>query len=534
MNKLPSRPRLFLVVLAALLSIAFLNGAAQQTKPEILPSASLAESNAAPETLQVTSRLVVLDVVVTDKAGALRNDLTKGDFQVTEAGVPQSILNFEPPSAHGVPAGPPINSTAELERQAPQAPVNVIVLDELNTRFEDMAFAQYALKKYLNAQPGQLRVPTMLLAVSLDRMLVLKDYTQDRAAILTSLKKHLIAYPWHLQRGVSRITQLAQSLGALEQVAQATAGHPGHKNLLWVGHGFPGIDLSSPNLDQVSVKGINSAVQQAVNMLRDSRITLYTIDPTALSSTVAITTNDDSGPGGDLVDPGSNPFAGDVNFVALAKATGGKSFFSRNDVDAEIGESARDGVNYYTITYRPTSESDADQPYRKIRIIFTRSGLRAGFRDGYYTRDDAQVTPAAKRSVYDIDSATESTLVYTGLTVKAIAKPDVPGTYLVGVPERELTWTDSGNVESAKLTVVAAEIDPKGKILRRVTNDMTARRQATQSVDRSTGLVRLEIALPSVSGVNRVRFVVRASGDGRIGTADLRIPGAPPDAKPSH
>jgi hypothetical protein len=203
-------------------------------------------------------------------------------------------------------------------------------------------------------------------------------------------------------------------------------------------------------------------------------------------------------------------------------------------VDDEIGESARDGVNYYTITYRPTSNLEADRPYRKIRITFTNAGLHAGFRDGYYTRDDAQVHPTVKRSKYDIDLATESTLVYTGLTVIVMPEPSEAGTYLIGVPQRELAWTDEVNVESSKLTVIAAEIDPKGRVLRRVTNDITARRHPARSVDGSAELVRLEIAVPLVSGGNRVRFVVQASGDGRIGTADLRIPGAPPDKKSSR
>ena len=526
-HKLLSPCRRFLVLLTiAMPAIAYRSVLAQQTT---------VEPEGKTQTLQVTSRLVMLDVVVTDKSGNLRNDLKKDDFQVTEAGVPQTILYFEPPSLHVVPPGSPINSTAELETRAPQAPVNVIVLDELNTRFQDMAFAQYALTKYLNAQPGQLQAPTMLLAVSQNRLQVIKDYTQDRGAILSALKAHLISYPWQLEVGVNKITQLAQSLGAIEQVVEATAGHPGHKNLLWVGHGFPGIDLSNPNLDQEGAKGINSAVQQAVNMLRDARMTLYSIDPTAFSSTIAVTVDDDSPMGENIVDEGTDPFLDSVNFASLAKATGGKASYARNDVDAEIAESARDGVNYYTITYRPTSDSNAKQVYRKIRITFTQRNLHAGFRDGYYTRDDAQVNPAVRRTIYDVDAATESTLVYTGLSVTVIAKPDQAGAYFVGVPEQELTWTaDANGAQSAKLTVIAAQISPKGKMLRRITNEMTAHRPFPQAGNVSNGMVRLEVAVNPAAAANRVRFVVRATPSGRIGSADLRIPGTPPDAKPSR
>jgi len=227
-----------------------------------------------------------------------------------------------------------------------------------------------------------------------------------------------------------------KTLGALEQVAQATAGHPGHKNIIWVGKGFPGINLSSSNITPPQIVGVTYAMQQAVNMLRDSRITLYTIDPTILSSTISTTVDADSvldvGSSADATAP--DPFDGDVNFTWLAKLTGGKSFYSRNDVDKEIGESVRDGVTYYTISYRPTNESDAAKPYRKIRVAFSISGLHATYRDGYYVKDNVVATSPNSRLTYDLDAAESSTMVYTGLSVQAVAKPGVPDTYVVGVP----------------------------------------------------------------------------------------------------
>ena len=108
------------------------------------------------------------------------------------------------------------------------------------------------------AQPAQFQAPTILIAVSHEKLIVLRDYTKNRSAILSALDHHLAAYPWRLQTGVSVIEQLALSLGALEQVAQATAGHPGHKNLIWIGHGFPGINLSSPGIDSNSAHGITT------------------------------------------------------------------------------------------------------------------------------------------------------------------------------------------------------------------------------------------------------------------------------------
>lgn len=482
-----------------------------------------------PPQFESTTRLVVLDVVVTDHSGQLRNNLTRDDFHITEDGVPQTVLNFEPPSSHPVPAGASITSTKDLESRAPQSPVDIIVLDEMNTSFQDMAYARYALKRYLNAQPAQMQAPAMLIAVNFDRFIVLHDYTQDRGEILRALDHHLTHYPWNLERGESRYLDFAKSLGALEQVAEAMRGHPGHKNIVWVGKGFPGIDLSSPAISQRAVAGVTYAMQQAVNMLRDSRVTLYTIDPTILTSTIATTTDADSilGVGDSMDATAPDPFAGDVNFTGLAKATGGKSFYSRNDIDREIGESVRDGVNYYTISYRPTNQSDEARPYRKIRVAFAQAGLHAFYRDGYYAAASDVPAASAPRSAYDLAAAEESTMVYTGLRVLVAPKPDAPDTYLVGVPEIQLAWEPDGDRESARIRVVAVAVNNQSEVLRRATEEITAHRAVKAATTLNpNALARVEIMLPLSPNAYRLRFVVYSEKDGRLGSADILIPGA--------
>jgi hypothetical protein len=183
------------------------------------------------------------------RIGAVRSKATsrRRIFTSLKMASSKRLFNFEIPSAHIIPTkNDLISSTADLDKRAPQSPVNIVVLDELNTTFQDMAFARFALKKYLDSQVGAVQAPTMLIAVSFDKFTVLHDYTQDRTAVLSALDHHLAAYPWNLQRGEGKVRTMVLSLGAIEQVAQATAGHPGHKNLIWVGKGFPGIDLVSP------------------------------------------------------------------------------------------------------------------------------------------------------------------------------------------------------------------------------------------------------------------------------------------------
>src|SRR4051794_14694070 len=104
--------------------------------PFIAPGAPHQDKPGQPFKLTVNARVVVLDVVVTDKHGMLinRSDLKRGDFAILEDGKPQDIRSFEAPAAHRMPASekPVVSSAADLKKIG-DAPVTVLVLDELNS-----------------------------------------------------------------------------------------------------------------------------------------------------------------------------------------------------------------------------------------------------------------------------------------------------------------------------------------------------------------------------------------------------------------
>src|SRR5580704_17421467 len=112
--------------------VALQTPAPATTQGQIEPSAQPGDY-----VLKVGTQLVDLDVVVTDKQGNVVDNLNKNDFKITEDKQPQTILNFDRPLAHALPGNLSIDSTQQLDRAAPEAPVSIIVLDEINTRFED-------------------------------------------------------------------------------------------------------------------------------------------------------------------------------------------------------------------------------------------------------------------------------------------------------------------------------------------------------------------------------------------------------------
>lgn len=502
---------------------------ASQTQPSgKQPAASrpAEESTVAPTrdangvyTITRNARIVILDMVVTDAKGNVITDLKKDDFRVTESDEPQTVLNFEPAGVHSLPSQLNVDSTAGLDEVAPRAPVNIILLDEFNTRFEDMAFARYSLKKFLERQPGKLSTPTMLIAVSLQNFTVLHDYTQNKDDLINALNHHFAAYPWQAHQYTWLAERYATAFLTLRRVALATIGHPGHKNMIWIGRGFPNLNMANYPLD--TEQRVNNAVQECVNTLRDARITLYTIDPAGLKM-------DQQAYGYDASI--TDPFGGNYQFAKLATATGGRALYGRNDVDAEIGTAIRDGSAFYTLTYRPTNESRDPRKFRRIKVTVDRPGLTVTTREGYYLDygpEKLNPVDPSKRLIADLVSADTSTMVYDGVPLRASRLQDSPDHFNIHVAAKGLVWSYATATEPrrAEVILVTSTFDKKNKELKR---DAKVLRVAARQDVPPTG--PLEEALdihytlvPHDSKAVRIRFVVRVAATGRIGTADLDL-----------
>ena len=504
--------------------------AAQPALQAQVPSAAQTPNGAQPAnngtgttTFRISARLVVLDMVVVDGKGAIVKDLKRDDFKVEEAGQPQTILNFDVAGAHTPSPEITINSTAELDRLAPNAPVDIILLDEFNTRFEDMAFARYSLKKYLDKQPDKLVTPTMLIAVDLQHFTVLHDYTQNKEEILAALKHHFVAYPWQLHQGAWLGERYATAFVTLRRVAEAVMGHPGHKNMIWLGRGFPAMRLGGWSLD--TENRINNAVQDCVNVLRDARVTLYTIDPAGV-----------------MVNPGeyggdylygsmiaADPFGGNYEFNRMAKATGGRTLYGRNDVDKEVQTAIQDGANFYTLTYRPANTTTDPQKFRRIKVTVNQPGLKVITREGYYLQyGPGRVNPVnpSRRLLADLVAADSSNMVYDGIPVTIARVENEPESFVVHVDGSGLVWTfaTEGHPRQTEVILVISTLDKKGKEL--------TRKASVEKIDAPTtvpptGRIHRNINIPCKIDHNpkvvRVRFTVRVSATGRIGTADFML-----------
>lgn len=396
--------------------------AQQQTSPPASPEVQKpqqgqAQDDAATYTLKVRSQIVQLDVVVRNAKGELVPGLSAADFTVTEDDAPQKIVSFE--STSPVPPAErnrlQIDSTAELDRREPNAPVTVIVLDELTARFEDQYFARYSLERYLSKQGEILDQPMTLIARTIERTMVLSDYTTSKKKILDALSRHFVGNDWRSNNANFNDVQMSAAFASLLEVAKATQGHPGHKNLVWIGRGFPTLQWEAlqPNL----ADELKTAVSKCVDLLRQSRVTLYVIDPAGVQGLSG--TSDENG-----VVSLEDPFDQNVSFDSLARATGGTSMHGRNDVDHLIGDAVADGESFYTLAYKPPSPTEDDPTkFRRIKVGLKDTSLTATNREGYYPAKDQPAAPVfadakgklTQGTMFDLASASTGLMVFDGV-----------------------------------------------------------------------------------------------------------------------
>lgn len=484
--------------------------------------------------LKVNVRLVVLDVVVTDTAGRPVEGLTEKDFQVFEDGKPQRIQSVERSSSRTLPsASIAAGMLQSFDPAQPisfgQSPVNILILDQLNTHFEDSSFARRSLHDYLAGQPALLAQPTTLLNVYDNHFIPLQEFTRDRDALLRALAAAPVEYAWKLEvngkTSQGPIERLDQSLRALEQISEGYASIPGRKNLIWVGGGFPSIDPTV--LDADDAREIKGAIRHVTDLMLDTRVTLYAVDPS--SSAAGMTEITDASQmafvqaAGDATAGGADPFGATDDFDRLGPATGGRVIRGMNNVARQITSSVDLGSHFYTIAYLPGSASDAAALYRAIKVVCLRPGLTASTRSGYYAGQREQMRSAGT-AAYDLTTAAESRIPLHGLRVAVVADNSLgkPDTYLIHVAATNLTWEQrpSGG-STASVDVMAVSLDGKGKMISHVVQRMTATANLDVNLHEPSRMADFILTAPPAPKAAILRFIVRDTESGLMGSMDI-------------
>ena len=140
-------------------------------------------------TIRANTRLVMVDVVVTDKKGQPVTGLKADDFTLEENGKKQKISVFVPP---GTESGPQPTATPagilsnRTENVRAGGPVTVLLLDAVNSPFKDQAYARSQMLKYV-LEHSQQEHPIAVFTLS-DHVRVLQQFTSDPQVLLAAIK----------------------------------------------------------------------------------------------------------------------------------------------------------------------------------------------------------------------------------------------------------------------------------------------------------------------------------------------------------
>ena len=435
---------------------------AMEPNPPTTPSASPAPSVLAPQStqrqeqtqkpvyesatvLKAVTRLVVVDVVATDRQGRAVTDLQRKDFTVLEDGQKQQVRMFSlqqpnlsaeggvKPTALKLPEGVFTNTP----RYDTDNALNVVLLDALNTPTSDQAYAREEMIKYLRTMPENRPVAVYLLG---NKLTLLQDFTTNPVVLQKVIRK-LKSKPSPVldsptggpdpevlppgvvdaklipeqmlqllmefeQERVASQTDLRvnYTLAALTAISHSLAGYPGRKNLIWVSAMFPLSIDPNRELTRDVFAGTRTYAPQidaAADRLMDAQIAIYPIDARGLMTATVIdadTRGDDKYGRGHLDSPDASRISDALSdqssalqsvhaaMEEMAERTGGQAYYNRNDIDEAVRRSMEDGSTYYTLAYYPENK-DWKAKFRKIQIAIERPGIKLRYRRGYYALD---------------------------------------------------------------------------------------------------------------------------------------------------
>ena len=152
--------------LALLLIFSFFNSVAAQQNPNPKPNPQTTpqqEQAEKEDVVRITTNLVQVDAIITDKSGKQVTDLKPEELEIYEDGRQQKITNFSYISTESGTAQPAEvkKPAAPVDKYAPPVPpvrlkpeqvrrTIAIVVDDLGLSFESSTFVRDPLKKFVD------------------------------------------------------------------------------------------------------------------------------------------------------------------------------------------------------------------------------------------------------------------------------------------------------------------------------------------------------------------------------------------------
>jgi VWFA-related protein len=610
-----SRPALALVVLCCVSA----NRSSAQSSSQ--PQSPAVQTEAVPPdtlTIHKTVRQVIVDVVVRDSNDKPVHGLTAKDFLVAEDNQPQKIVSFdvhdfETASISLGPNGPhpAVNNFVNIPTAPERGPLYVILYDLVNMGVDDQIDARKQTLKFINSKPAGTR---FAIFVRSDGLYLVQGFTEDKQLLFAALD------PQNPKAHVPRIFLMGRNLGygdpvsvvnVMTQITEFLEGLPGHKNLMWMASTFP-LALV-PRKDDP--REYEDDIKKEINGLTRAEVAVYPVNvggvivnpPGALTGAgpnrgvggaaagPVGTAMGGGGSGAGVPNDNSHPDAtgvisamrsegsGDSTITdyavqrSIANMTGGRAFYSTNDVTAVLTEATEDEGTYYSLSYSPTYQKD-DGSRRSIEVKLQQKGYHLSYRRFYFanafvpqgdeqtrTAEPSGALPSAENDTLQPNMKHGAPMIHDLLFaahVHADGKPamatpeqmsqlaDQPAYFRTRHNDKPLKPLSPIELQSYAIDYrvnptlkvntgkpptfefAAAAFDADGHMLNGIVNDATGDAPKAQDTSKS-GLFRVRQQLDVPAKAAWIRIGVRDKLTNRMGTLEVQLPLAPEPATPS-
>src|SRR5947207_1062113 len=330
------------------------------------------------DVVRITTNLVQVDAVVTDKSGKPVTDLKPEEIEVFEDGRKQKTTHFAYILTESLEARP--GNTTAADKNAPAVPPNrlkredirrtiAIVVDDLGLSFESTYYVRRALKKFVDEQ---MQVGDLVAIIRTSGgMGALQQFTADKRQLYAAIER----VKWNAvgRGGVSAFAPIqpptpgafgAQidaknddlnqfredlfavgTLGAISYVVKGLRQLPGRKSVLLISDGFRIYSQEDAMRNYLALERLRRLIDEAGR----ASVVIYTMNATGLQ-TMGLTAADNPGSGDveQMLNSRRNAaFETQQGLDYLAQQTGGIAIKNNNDLSNGIRRVLEDQRGYY-------------------------------------------------------------------------------------------------------------------------------------------------------------------------------------------
>ena len=518
------------------------------------------------------TELVLVNVVVRDKSGALVRGLTQDDFSISEDGKPQSITSFDFEELDRRAAAPPQTADPAALLLAPKpaptpeppsptaaAPAAagvdmhgrrliVLFFDLSSMQPEELDRAVRAAHDYVDQKLAT--ADSVAVASFSTSLQVAQDFTADREAIDRAIDAFGGLNGAGFEEGTAgdaegtpdtgtaftaddtefNIFNTDRRLDALQTLSEALSGIEQKKSVIYFSSGMN----QTGQENQVQLR-------RTIDRANRANVSIYAADVRGLQAQV---------PGGDATQGsvrGVSAFSGQSTrnqfdrlaatqdtLTTMAEDTGGRAFFDSNSFGQVFDKVVNDTSAYYVLGYSSTNGAH-DGRFRRIKVTLKRADLKLEYRSGYYAaRDFAHSTKEDREQQLEDQLLSDLSATDLSAYVSAAYFRLGENRYYVPlslvIPGYQVPLTNTTPKDKATIDVLGLVRDAQRRPVGRIRDTVRLAPEAADDLKRK--VVQYETGLELPPGTYHVKMVVRENQDGTLGSyeTDVVVPDLKRDA----